>query len=53
MAQDALRENRRHSSIRQYCIPNSIRKCIISTPVGKTMILRFAAETEIDTSYAA
>ena len=52
-AKGALLENQGDSSMQQYFILEGILKRVVSTPAGKEMILRFAAETEIDTSYAA
>ena len=52
-AKGALLENQGASSMQQYFILDGILKRVVSTPGGKEMILRFAAETEIDTSYAA
>jgi CRP-like cAMP-binding protein len=52
-AKGALLENQGDSSMRQYFILDGILKRVVSNPAGKEMILRFAAETEIDTSYAA
>jgi CRP-like cAMP-binding protein len=52
-AKGALLENQGDSSMQQYFILDGILKRVVSTPAGKEMILRFAAETEIDTSYAA
>lgn len=49
----ALLENQGDSSMQQYFILDGILKRVVSTPAGKEMILRFAAETELDTSYAA
>lgn len=49
----ALLENQGDWSMQQYFILDGILKRVVSTPSGKEMILRFAAETEIDTSYAA
>src|SRR5258706_7439565 len=49
----ALLENQGDSSMQQYFILDGILKRVVSTHAGKEMILRFAAETEIDTSYAA
>ena len=46
-------ESQGASSMQQYFILDGILKRVVSTPAGKEMILRFAAETEIDTSYAA
>ena len=50
---NALLENQGDSSMQQYFILDGILKRVVSTRAGKEMILRFAAETEIDTSYAA
>ena len=52
-AKGALLENQGDSSMQQYFILDGILKRVVSTRAGKEMILRFAAETEIDTSYAA
>lgn len=52
-AKGALLENQGDSSMEQYFILDGILKRVVSTPAGKEMILRFATETEIDTSYAA
>ncbi len=52
-AKGALLENQGDSSMQQYFIVDGILKRVVSTRAGKEMILRFAAETEIDTSYAA
>jgi CRP-like cAMP-binding protein len=49
----ALLENQGDSSMQQYFILDGILKRVVSTSAGKEMILRFAAESEIDTSYAA
>ena len=49
----ALLENQGDSSMQQYFILDGILKRVVSTRACKEMILRFAAETEIDTSYAA
>lgn len=49
----ALLENQGDSSMQQYFILSGILKRVVSSSTGKEMILRFAAETEIDTSYAA
>jgi CRP-like cAMP-binding protein len=46
-------ENQGDESMQQYFILDGILKRVVSSPSGKEMILRFAAETEIDTSYAA
>jgi CRP-like cAMP-binding protein len=40
-------------SMEQYFILDGILKRVVSNAQGKEMILRFAAETDIDTSYAA
>src|ERR1700741_5224333 len=37
----------------QFFILEGMVKGVVSTPQGREMILRFAAETEMDTSYAA
>jgi len=42
-----------HSAMEQIFILDGILKRVVSDPKGKEMILRFAAETDIDTSYAA
>ena len=52
-AKGALLENQGASMMQQYFILDGILKRVVSSPAGKEMILRFAAETEIDTSYAA
>ena len=52
-AKGALLENQGDSSMQQYFILDGILKRVVSNATGKEMILRFAAETEIDTSYAA
>ena len=52
-AKGALLENQGDWSMEQYFILDGILKRVVSTPAGKEMILRFAAEAEIDTSYAA
>ncbi len=52
-AKGAVLENQGDSSMQQYFILDGILKRVVSTPAGKEMILRFATETEIDTSYAA
>ncbi len=41
------------TSMEQFFILEGILKRVVSNPQGKEMILRFAAETEMDTSYAA
>ena len=52
-AKNAPLENQGDESMQQYFILDGILKRVVSSPAGKEMILRFAAETEIDTSYAA
>ena len=52
-AKGALLENQGDSAMQQYFILDGILKRVVSNASGKEMILRFAAETEIDTSYAA
>jgi len=52
-AKGALLENQGASSMEQYFILEGILKRVVSSAQGREMILRFAAETEIDTSYAA
>lgn len=52
-AKGVLLENQGDTSMRQYFILDGILKRVVSNSAGKEMILRFAAETEIDTSYAA
>ena len=42
-----------HGAMEQFFILDGILKRVVSNPEGKEMILRFAAETEMDTSYAA
>jgi len=42
-----------HSAMEQIFILDGILKRVVSDPKGKEMILRFAAETGMDTSYAA
>ena len=37
----------------QYFVLDGILKRVVASPEGKEMILRFAAETDMDTSYAA
>ena len=37
----------------QFSILDGMLKRVVSNPEGREMILRFAAETEMDTSYAA
>ncbi|MBE0614782.1 MAG: Crp/Fnr family transcriptional regulator [Burkholderiales bacterium] len=45
--------NQGHSAMEQFFILEGILKRVVSDPKGKEMILRFAAETDMDTSYAA
>ncbi len=42
-----------HSAMEQIFILDGILKRVVSDPKGKEMILRFAAEADMDTSYAA
>ncbi len=42
-----------HSAMEQFFILDGILKRVVSDSKGKEMILRFAAETDMDTSYAA
>ncbi len=42
-----------HSAMEQFFILDGILKRVVSDQKGKEMILRFAAETNMDTSYAA
>ncbi len=42
-----------HSAMEQLFILDGILKRVVSNAAGKEMILRFAAETDMDTSYAA
>jgi CRP-like cAMP-binding protein len=46
-------ENQGDSSMEQYFILDGILKRVVSSSAGREMILRFAAETDMDTSYAA
>jgi CRP-like cAMP-binding protein len=46
-------EHQGDHSMEQYFIIDGILKRVVSNAHGKEMILRFAAETDIDTSYAA
>ena len=46
-------EHQGDHSMEQYFILDGILKRVVSNAEGKEMILRFAAETDIDTSYAA
>jgi CRP-like cAMP-binding protein len=41
------------TGMEQFFILDGILKRVVSNPQGKEMILRFAAETDMDTSYAA
>ena len=41
------------TNMEQFFILEGILKRVVSNPQGKEMILRFAAETDMDTSYAA
>ncbi len=52
-AKNAPLENQGDELMQQYFILDGILKRVVSSPAGREMILRFAAETEIDTSYAA
>jgi CRP-like cAMP-binding protein len=49
----ATLENQGDLSMEQYFILEGILKRVVSNPAGKEMILRFAAESDIETSYAA
>ena len=42
-----------HGAMEQFFILDGILKRVVSDPKGKEMILRFAAEYDMDTSYAA
>jgi CRP/FNR family transcriptional regulator, dissimilatory nitrate respiration regulator len=42
-----------YSAMEQFFILDGILKRVVSDPKGKEMILRFAAENDMDTSYAA
>jgi CRP-like cAMP-binding protein len=46
-------EHQGDHSMEQYFVLDGILKRVVSNAQGKEMILRFAAETDIDTSYAA
>jgi CRP-like cAMP-binding protein len=46
-------EHQGDRSMEQYFVLDGILKRVVSNAEGKEMILRFAAETDIDTSYAA
>jgi len=48
-----LLENQGDRSMEQYFILDGILKRVVSNAEGHEMILRFAAESDIDTSYAA
>lgn len=48
-----LLEHQGDRSMEQYFIIDGILKRVVSNARGKEMILRFAAESDIDTSYAA
>ena len=52
-AKSATLESQGNLSMQQYFILDGILKRVVANPAGKEMILRFAAETEIETSYAA
>ena len=52
-AKGATLESQGDRSMEQYFILDGILKRTVANPAGKEMILRFAAETEIETSYAA
>lgn len=52
-AKGATLESQGDRSMEQYFILDGILKRVVANPSGKEMILRFAAETEIETSYAA
>ena len=52
-AKGATLESQGDRSIDQYFILDGILKRVVANPSGKEMILRFAAESEIETSYAA
>jgi CRP-like cAMP-binding protein len=49
----ATLERQGDKSVDQYFILDGILKRVVANPSGKEMILRFAAESEIETSYAA
>ena len=49
----ATLERQGDRSVDQYFILDGILKRVVANPSGKEMILRFAAESEIETSYAA
>ena len=52
-AKGATLESQGDKSMEQYFILDGILKRVVANPSGKEMILRFAAESEIETSYAA
>jgi CRP-like cAMP-binding protein len=52
-AKGELLEHQGDWSMEQYFIIEGILKRVVSNAQGKEMILRFAAESDIDTSYAA
>ena len=52
-AKGATLESQGDLSMEQYFILDGILKRVVSNQDGKEMILRFAAESEIETSYAA
>jgi CRP-like cAMP-binding protein len=52
-AKGATLERQGDKSVDQYFILDGILKRVVGNPSGKEMILRFAAESEIETSYAA
>lgn len=52
-AKGATVENQGDLSMEQYFILDGILKRVVSNPAGKEMILRFAAESDFETSYAA
>jgi CRP-like cAMP-binding protein len=52
-AKGATLESQGDRSMEQYFILDGILKRVVANPEGKEMILRFAAESDIETSYAA
>ena len=52
-AKGATLESQGERSVDQYFILDGILKRVVANPAGKEMILRFAAESDIETSYAA
>ena len=48
-----LLEHQGDRSVSQYFITDGILKRVVSSPQGREMILRFAAESDFETSYAA